>query len=115
MGRIIFRKKANPLVLTDAVLERERERERERDETNAEMIQFLESGQQMSDRSSPSIQTPHQNNIDLTAPRCFHELLAGFPFDRAGADLTNLHRDGPAAPDCIFPQRTRLHRASADQ
>ena len=48
--------------------------------------------------TGPAIQSPDQPHIDLTAARPFHQLLAEFPFDCTGADLADLHRDGPAAP-----------------
>jgi hypothetical protein len=39
-------------------------------------------------------------------------LPAGFPFDRARADLAHLHGDGPAATGSVFPQSAILHRQS---
>jgi hypothetical protein len=39
-------------------------------------------------------------------------LFASFSFDRAGADLTHLRGDGPAAPGRILAKRAILHRES---
>ena len=51
----------------------------QRDEADAEMLQFLQGGQQIGDRSSPSVQPPHQHHIDFPAPRGFHQLLPHLP------------------------------------
>jgi len=37
------------------------------EETNPEMLQFLERGQQICYRAAPAIQSPHQHPVDLTA------------------------------------------------
>jgi hypothetical protein len=45
----------------------------QRYEADAEMLQFLQSGEQIGDRSSPAVQPPHQHHIDLPAPRSFQQ------------------------------------------
>jgi phage tail protein X len=82
----------------------------QRNETDAEMIQFLQRGQQVGDRPAPAIQSPHQHHVDITAARRLDNLLAEFPLRCAGADLFDLHGNGPAAPGGVFPQSTDLQR-----
>ena len=63
----------------------------QRHEADAEMLQFLQRGKQVGDRSSPAIQPPHHNHIDLPAPRRFQQFLAALPLYCTGADFFHLH------------------------
>jgi hypothetical protein len=54
--------------------------------------------------------TPDQNHVHLTAARGFHQLFAGFPFNRAGVDLAHVHCDRPSPPCNVLAQSTHLHR-----
>jgi len=76
----------------------------QRYEADTEMPPFLECSEQVGNRPSPAIQTPHQDNIDLTPTRRFHQLLTGLPLNRTRADLTDLHRGRPAPPGSLFAQ-----------
>ena len=74
------------------------------------MLQFLERRQQIRHRPAPAIQSPHQHDIDLAAACGLQQFLASFSLGRAGADLTDLHGDGPAAPGGILAHGADLHR-----
>jgi hypothetical protein len=62
----------------------------ERDETDSEMLQFLQCGQQVCHRAAPAIQPPHQHDIDFAAARRFHQLLASLSLDSSGTDFAHL-------------------------
>ena len=47
----------------------------ERHEADAEMLQFLQRGEQVGDRPAPAIQAPDQHHVDLPAPGGFDQLL----------------------------------------
>jgi len=81
----------------------------QRDETNTEMLQFLECHQQVRYRPAPAVQPPNQHHVDLPAARSLQYSLAGFSLCRAGANVPDLHGDGPAPPSGIFPQGAILH------
>jgi hypothetical protein len=50
-----------------------------RDEADAEMLQFLQSGKQVGDRSPPAVQTPDQYHVDLPAPGGFDQPFPHLP------------------------------------
>ena len=77
---------------------------------DAEMIQFLECGDQIRQRSSPAVQTPDEHDIDLAPSRCFHQLLPQFAFGSAGADFLHLQDDGPAARGGVLAHGAHLQR-----
>ena len=82
----------------------------QRNETDSEMLQFLERRNQIRDGPAPAIQTPHQHDIDF-APSCGSEqCFAQLALRRAGADLFDLRDDGPAALGCVFAQGADLQR-----
>src|ERR1700733_13229375 len=47
-------------------------------EPYAQILQFLECGQQICYRSAPAVQPPYQHEIDLPTARRLQQLLAGF-------------------------------------
>ena len=51
----------------------------QRHEADTEMLQFLQSGEQIGDRSSPAIQAPDQHHVDLPSPGGFDQLLPHLP------------------------------------
>src|ERR1035437_6219613 len=79
------------------------ERLGQRHEADAEMLQFLQSREQVGYRSSPAVQTPHHNNVDLSSPCRFQQFLPTLPLCCSRADFFHLHGDGPAAT----PQQRR--------
>ncbi|HEX3993612.1 MAG TPA: hypothetical protein VHX39_20780 [Acetobacteraceae bacterium] len=79
----------------------------QRDETDTEILQFLEGREQVRHRPSPAIQPPHQHYIDCAAPRGLDQLLTGLPLDNTRTDLAHLHCDGPAAPGA-YSRRARF-------
>jgi hypothetical protein len=82
----------------------------QRDETDTEMLQFLQGGKQICYGASPAIEPPHQNHVDFTTARGFDELFTSLSLDSAGTDITDLQGDRPAASCNVLPQRTYLHR-----
>src|SRR5579863_251576 len=82
----------------------------QRDEADAEMLQFLERGQQIGYRSAPAIEPPDQHHVDLAPPSRFDQLLPHLPLRGAGADFLHLHGDGPAPSGCILAHGPILHR-----
>ena len=69
----------------------------QRYETDSEVLQFLERRNQVRYGPAPSVQAPHQDDIDF-APTCDREQsLTQFALRRAGAYLFDLRSDGPAA------------------
>src|SRR5664280_1133030 len=85
------------------------ERLGQRHEADAEMLQFLQSREQVGYRSSPAVQTPHHNNVDLSSPCRFQQFLPTLPLCCSRADFFHLHGDGPAAPGSIFAHGAVLH------
>jgi len=83
---------------------------RQRNETDPEMLQFLQCGEQVRDRPAPAIQSPHQHQVDLPAASGFQESLAGFSARGPGVHLANLHSNRPTAPGGILPHGAALHR-----
>lgn len=51
----------------------------ERNETDPEVVPFLKCRQQVRHGSAPTIQAPHQHDIDLPAARRLQQLLPQFP------------------------------------
>ena len=82
----------------------------QRNEADAEMLQFLKGRQQIRYRPAPAVQPPHQHDIDLAAAGGLQQFLTSFSLGRTGADLTDLHGNGPAAPGGILPHGATLHR-----
>jgi hypothetical protein len=82
---------------------RQIQRLRQRDEADAEVLQFLESYQQVRQRSAPTIQSPHQHYVDLAAARRLQQLLPQLPFGCTATDLFHLEGDGPTPPGGVFP------------
>src|SRR5271165_6784619 len=78
-------------------------------EGDAEMLQFLQSREQVRYGSSPAVQPPHHNNVDISAPCRFQQFLPALPLCCSGADFFHLHGDGPAAPGSIFAHGAVLH------
>ncbi len=66
------------------------------------MLQFLERRNQIRHRPAPAIQSPNQNHIDFTAACGSDQSCALFSLRRAGADLFDLHSDGPVPLGCVF-------------
>ena len=79
------------------------------DEADAEMFQFLQSGEQVGYRSSPAVQSPYHNHVDLSSPCGFHQLLPHLPLGCTGADFLHLQGDGPTTPRGIFAHGAILH------
>ena len=73
------------------------------DETDAEVLQFLEGCQQVCDRPAPTVQPPDQDNVDFPPPGGVHHLLAKAPLGRSGTDLLNLQGYRPTPPGGVFP------------
>jgi hypothetical protein len=73
------------------------------------MFKLPERRNQIGDGPAPLIQAPYHHNIDFTAARgseqCFAQLSLG-----AGADLSNLPDETPAAPGCVFAHGSDLQR-----
>src|ERR1035438_59868 len=84
------------------------ERLGQRHEANAEMLKFMQSREQVGDRSSPAVQTPHHNNVDLSSPCRFQQFLPELPLCCSGADFFHLHGDGPAAPGSVLTHSAAL-------
>ena len=63
----------------------------QRYEADAQMLEFQHCGEQIGDRSSPAVQPPHQNDIDLPAPRSFRQLLPQLALGRS-AEREQSHR-----------------------
>src|SRR5271165_4544766 len=80
-----------------------------RHEADAEMLQFLQSREQVRYGSSPAVQPPHHNHVDLSAPCRFQQFLPALPLCCSGADLFHLNGDGPATPDSILAHSPVLH------
>jgi hypothetical protein len=78
------------------------ERLGQRHVADAEMLQFLQSREQVGYRSSLAVQTPHHNNVDLSSPCSFQQFLPTLPLYCSRANFFHLHGDGPAAPGSIF-------------
>src|ERR1700676_2451396 len=81
----------------------------QRYEPDPEMLEFLHRGEQIGDRSSPAVQSPHQHDIDLPAPSSFQQLLPQLALGRTGSDFLHLHGDGPATPSGILTHGSILH------
>lgn len=77
--------------------------------TDAQMLQFLECGEQIRYRPAPAVQPPNQHDIDLAAACGLQQFLTSLSPRRTGTDLTNLHGDRPAAPGSILPHGATLH------
>jgi hypothetical protein len=69
----------------------------QRYETDSEVLQFLERRNQIRDGPAPSVQAPHQDDIDFAPTSDREQSLAQFALRRAGAYLFDLRSDGPAA------------------
>ena len=74
------------------------------------MLQFLERRNQIRHGPAPAIQAPHQHDIDFAAARSSEQLFAQFALRRAGADLFDLHDDGPASLGGVFAHGADLQR-----
>src|ERR1700730_11823820 len=74
------------------------------------MFQFLEGRQQIRYGPAPAVQSPDQDHIDLAAASGLQQFLTSLSLRRTGADLTDLHSDGPAPPADILPQGVNLQR-----
>src|SRR5277367_1790892 len=81
----------------------------QRYEPDPEMLEFLHRGEQIGDRSSPAVQSPHQHDIDLPAPSSFQQLLPQLALDRTGSYFLDLQSDRPATPDGILAHGAILH------
>jgi hypothetical protein len=84
----------------------------QRHETNVEMIEFLQGGQQVCHGSAPTVQAPYQHHVDFPTARSLQQFLASLPLRGPGAHLANLHHDRPAAPRSILAHGTILHGQS---
>jgi len=84
----------------------------QRHEAHSEVFQFLEGRQQVRHRSPPTVQPPHQHDIDLATAGRLHQFLASFSLGRTRANLADLQGDRPAAPGRILAHDTALHRKS---
>src|SRR5271157_6351977 len=80
----------------------------QRNETDAEMFQFPQSAEQVGDRASPTIQSPHQHGVDLATARGLQQLLTKLTLGSSGADLPNLHDNAPASSCRVLPHGTAL-------
>lgn len=72
------------------------------------MVQFLECREQIRHRPPPTIQSPHQYDVDFASARRVQQLFPQFPLRSAGTDLLHLYGDGPAPPGGIFAQGADL-------
>jgi hypothetical protein len=73
------------------------------------MLQFLKCRQQIRYRAAPPIQAPNENDVDLAAACGLQQFLTSFSLGRTGADLTDVHGNGPAPPGSILPHGATLH------
>jgi hypothetical protein len=85
------------------------QRLRQRHEADAQMIEFLQGCEQIRYRAAPSIQSPHQHQVDLVTAGGLQQFLASFSLGRTGADLTDVYGNGPAPPGSILPHGATLH------
>ena len=68
------------------------QRFRQGNETDPEMFEFLECRQQIRYGAAPTVQAPHQDDIDLPAACGFQQFLASFSLRLTGANLADLDR-----------------------
>ena len=73
-------------------------------------LQLLKGCQQIRYRPAPAVQPPHQHNIDLATAGGLQQFLASFSLGRTGADLTDIHGNGPAPPGSVLLHGATLHR-----
>src|SRR5664280_3420497 len=73
------------------------------------MLQLLECRQQIRYRPAPAVQPPYQHDIDLAAACGLQQFLTSFSLSRTRADLTDVHRNGPAPSGSILPNGATLH------
>lgn len=81
---------------------------RERYETDVEIAEFLEGGDQIGHRTSPAVQAPDDDHIDVAAARGIQQFLPQFPHGGSRSDFFDLDRDGPATTGNVIPHGAML-------
>ena len=81
---------------------------RQRYEAYSEMLQFLKCSEKIRHRPPPTIQSPHQHDVDLAAASSVQQLFPQLSLRSAGTDLFHLHGDGPAAFCGVLAQGANL-------
>lgn len=89
---------------------REVERLGERDERDAELAKLFERENEIRKRSSPAIESPDDDRVDVASSRRLHELLALRSMLRARLHLVNLENDAPFAMVGVLAHLSKLHR-----
>src|SRR5580692_12314880 len=72
------------------------------------MLQFLECSEKIRHRPPPTIQSPHQHDIDLATASSVQQLFPQLSLRSAGTDLLHLQSNGPAPPDGVLAQGADL-------